>query len=194
MMFMPFLLKKNKAIATGYALVSYGYIRLVQWLEKDEGRREGEKSWVLVSYTLICLHCMFSYVSIGRFLYSPNLRKPQQLGGGLESWRGFYQSIRPTQMGLSLNIGESSTISSSFFTFIELRFFYTVSHFNMSTVNTKKLLFFFIFPFDLCFFVLLSDMSSMAFIEPLPVIDFVAQILGKDVLSKPLSDADRVKV
>jgi len=37
-------------------------------------------------------------------------------------------------------------------------------------------------------------MSSMAFIEPLPVIDFVVQILGKDVLSKPLSDADRVKV
>ncbi|KHN15131.1 Protein argonaute PNH1 [Glycine soja] len=47
-----------------------------------------------------------SYVSIGRFLYSPDLRKPQQLGGGLESWCGFYQSIRPTQMGLSLNIGE----------------------------------------------------------------------------------------
>ncbi|RYR75813.1 hypothetical protein Ahy_A01g000394 isoform E [Arachis hypogaea] len=83
-----------------------------------------------------------SYVSIGRFLYSPDFRKPQQLGGGLESWRGFYQSIRPTQMGLSLNI----------------------------------------------------DMSSMAFIEPLPVIDFVAQILGKDVHSKPLSDADRVKI
>ena len=39
-----------------------------------------------------------------------------------------------------------------------------------------------------------SDMSSMAFIEPLPVIDFVAQILGKDVHLKPLSDADRVKV
>ncbi|MED6132618.1 Protein argonaute PNH1 [Stylosanthes scabra] len=83
-----------------------------------------------------------SYVSVGRFLYSPDFRKPQQLGGGLESWRGFYQSIRPTQMGLSLNI----------------------------------------------------DMSSMAFIEPLPVIDFVAQILGKDVHSKPLSDADRVKI
>ncbi|MED6110017.1 Protein argonaute PNH1 [Stylosanthes scabra] len=83
-----------------------------------------------------------SYVSIGRFLYSPDFRKPQQLSGGLESWRGFYQSIRPTQMGLSLNI----------------------------------------------------DMSSMAFIEPLPVIDFVAQILGKDVHSKPLSDADRVKI
>ncbi|KAH1254294.1 Protein argonaute PNH1 [Glycine max] len=83
-----------------------------------------------------------SYVSIGRFLYSPDVRKPQQLGGGLESWRGFYQSIRPTQMGLSLNI----------------------------------------------------DMSSMAFIEPLPVIDFVAQILGQDVHSKLLSDADRIKI
>lgn len=37
-------------------------------------------------------------------------------------------------------------------------------------------------------------MSSKAFIEPLPVIEFVAQILGKDVHLKPLSDADRVKV
>ncbi|GAU41166.1 hypothetical protein TSUD_282390 [Trifolium subterraneum] len=83
-----------------------------------------------------------SYISIGRCLYSPDVRKPQQLGGGIESWRGFYQSIRPTQMGLSLNI----------------------------------------------------DMSSMAFIEPLPVIEFVAQILGKEVQSKPLSDADRVKI
>lgn len=39
-----------------------------------------------------------------------------------------------------------------------------------------------------------SDMSSAAFIDPLPVIEFVAQILGKDVSSKPLSDADRIKV
>lgn len=39
-----------------------------------------------------------------------------------------------------------------------------------------------------------ADMSSTAFIEPLPVIEFVAQILGKDVLSRPLSDSDRVKV
>lgn len=37
-------------------------------------------------------------------------------------------------------------------------------------------------------------MASAAFIEPLPVIDFVAQLLGKDVLSRQLSDSDRVKV
>ncbi|KAJ8637677.1 hypothetical protein MRB53_011944 [Persea americana] len=82
------------------------------------------------------------YVAIGRSFYSPNIRKPQHLGDGLQSWCGFYQSIRPTQMGLSLNI----------------------------------------------------DMSSTAFIEPLPVMEFVAQILSKDILSMPLSDADRIKV
>ncbi|AQK82384.1 argonaute10b [Zea mays] len=49
------------------------------------------------------------YVSIGRSFYSPDIRKPQRLGDGLQSWRGFYQSIRPTQMGLSLNIDMSST-------------------------------------------------------------------------------------
>lgn len=30
--------------------------------------------------------------------------------------------------------------------------------------------------------------------EPLPVIEFVAQILGKDVSSRPFSDSDHVKV
>lgn len=37
-------------------------------------------------------------------------------------------------------------------------------------------------------------MSSTAFIEPLPVIDFIAQLLNWDVQARPLSDADRVKV
>jgi len=37
-------------------------------------------------------------------------------------------------------------------------------------------------------------MSASAFIEPLPVVEFAAQILGKDVRLRPLSDADSVKV
>ncbi|KAK8479150.1 hypothetical protein V6N11_082675 [Hibiscus sabdariffa] len=82
------------------------------------------------------------YCPVGRSFYSPDLGRRQSLGEGIESWRGFYQSIRPTQMGLSLNI----------------------------------------------------DMSSTAFIEPLPVIDFVTQLLNRDVSSRPLSDADRVKI
>ncbi|CAJ2673905.1 protein argonaute 10-like [Trifolium pratense] len=82
------------------------------------------------------------FCPIGRSFYSPDIRTPQRLGEGLESWCGFYQSIRPTQMGLSLNI----------------------------------------------------DMASAAFIEPLPVVEFVGQLLGKDVLSRQLSDADRIKI
>lgn len=46
-----------------------------------------------------------------------------------------------------------------------------------------------IFPFF--FFV---DMSSTAFIEALPVTEFVCQLLNRDIRSRPLSDADRVKV
>jgi eukaryotic translation initiation factor 2C len=82
------------------------------------------------------------YAPFGRSFFSPDLGRRQPLGDGLESWRGFYQSIRPTQMGLSLNI----------------------------------------------------DMSATAFIEPLPVIEFVAQLLNSDIHSRPLSDAERVKI
>jgi hypothetical protein len=42
--------------------------------------------------------------------------------------------------------------------------------------------------------LLLADMSSTAFIEPLPVIEFVAQLLCRDISVRPLSDSDRVKV
>lgn len=56
------------------------------------------------SFVLIILY--FRYCPVGRSFYSPDLGRRQPLGEGLESWRGFYQSIRPTQMGLSLNIGE----------------------------------------------------------------------------------------
>lgn len=51
----------------------------------------------------------FRYIVAGRSFFSPSLGKPGPLGGGTEYYRGFYQSIRPTQMGLSLNIGFSST-------------------------------------------------------------------------------------
>ncbi|KAL5732174.1 argonaute 1B [Ranunculus cassubicifolius] len=82
------------------------------------------------------------YCPVGRSFYSPALGRKQSLGEGLESWRGFYQSIRPTQMGLSLNI----------------------------------------------------DMATTAFIEPLPVIVFVTQLLNRNDMSRTLSDVDRVKI
>ena len=37
-------------------------------------------------------------------------------------------------------------------------------------------------------------MASAAFIEALPVIEFVAQLLGKVAIARSLPDSDRVKV
>jgi len=42
---------------------------------------------------------------VGRSFFSPALGPKGPLGSGTEYWRGYYQSLRPTQMGLSLNIG-----------------------------------------------------------------------------------------
>ncbi|VAI94081.1 unnamed protein product [Triticum turgidum subsp. durum] len=49
------------------------------------------------------------YAPYGRSFFSPDFGRRRSLGDGVESWRGFYQTIRPTQMGLSLNIDMSAT-------------------------------------------------------------------------------------
>ena len=46
----------------------------------------------------------------------------------------------------------------------------------------------------ICTLFIFADMSSTAFIEPLPVIEFVAQLLCKNISAGPLSNSDRVKV
>ncbi|KAJ8426313.1 hypothetical protein Cgig2_007836 [Carnegiea gigantea] len=81
------------------------------------------------------------YVIIGRSFFSSSLGSGP-LADGVEYWRGYYQSIRPTQMGLSLNI----------------------------------------------------DASARPFYEPVVVTDFVKGYLNLRELTRPLSDADRVKV
>ncbi|KAL3752385.1 hypothetical protein ACJRO7_013094 [Eucalyptus globulus] len=48
------------------------------------------------------------YAVVGRSFFSPDLGLKGDLGEGLEYWRGYYQSIRPTQFGLSLNIDVSA--------------------------------------------------------------------------------------
>ncbi|KAF5727497.1 argonaute family protein [Tripterygium wilfordii] len=48
------------------------------------------------------------YVVVGRSFFSPDLGGRGELGDGMEYWRGYYQSLRPTQMGLSLNIDVSA--------------------------------------------------------------------------------------
>ncbi|KAF8681815.1 hypothetical protein HU200_045255 [Digitaria exilis] len=50
-----------------------------------------------------------SYVSISRSFFSQAFGHGGEIGNGVECWRGYYQSLRPTQMGLSLNIDISAT-------------------------------------------------------------------------------------
>ncbi|KAK1296650.1 Protein argonaute MEL1 [Acorus calamus] len=47
------------------------------------------------------------FTVVGRSFFSAAQRA--DIGDGCEFWRGFYQSLRPTQMGLSLNIDISAT-------------------------------------------------------------------------------------
>uniref|UniRef100_A0ACD5UNX7 Uncharacterized protein n=1 Tax=Avena sativa TaxID=4498 RepID=A0ACD5UNX7_AVESA len=49
-----------------------------------------------------------NYVTVSRSFFSTTFGR-HDIGDGLECWRGYYQSLRPTQMGLSLNIDISST-------------------------------------------------------------------------------------
>uniref|UniRef100_A0A0D9WWC9 Piwi domain-containing protein n=1 Tax=Leersia perrieri TaxID=77586 RepID=A0A0D9WWC9_9ORYZ len=44
-----------------------------------------------------------NYVTVYRSFFSTAFGR-EDIGDGLESWKGYYQSLRPTQMGLSLNI------------------------------------------------------------------------------------------
>jgi eukaryotic translation initiation factor 2C len=54
---------------------------------------------------------MHRYVAVGRSFFSPLIAPgPKNLGLGVEGWKGFYQSIRPTQKGLSVIVGMISLV------------------------------------------------------------------------------------
>ncbi|PON71213.1 Exonuclease/helicase-like [Trema orientale] len=48
------------------------------------------------------------YTVVERSFFDPSLGDPGELGDGIEYWKGYYQSLRPTQMGLALNIDVSA--------------------------------------------------------------------------------------
>ncbi|OMO58271.1 Argonaute/Dicer protein, PAZ [Corchorus capsularis] len=48
------------------------------------------------------------YTVVGRSFFHTSLGTSGELGDGVEYWMGYYQSLRPTQMGLSLNIDLSA--------------------------------------------------------------------------------------
>ncbi|XP_072988891.1 protein argonaute MEL1-like [Typha latifolia] len=50
-----------------------------------------------------------TYVTVSRSFFSPMFGNKRDIGNGVECWRGYYQSLRPTQMGLSLNLDIAAT-------------------------------------------------------------------------------------
>ncbi|PKA59859.1 Protein argonaute 7 [Apostasia shenzhenica] len=48
-------------------------------------------------------------ISVGRSLYSNSMAESKDIGGGVVGLRGFFQSLRPTQQGLALNVDFSVT-------------------------------------------------------------------------------------
>ncbi|KAH9660363.1 protein argonaute 5 [Citrus sinensis] len=59
-------------------------------------------------YLTLTLLIKVSLFVVGRSFFSTDLGPMGQLGDGVEYWRGYFQSLRPTQMGLSLNIDVSA--------------------------------------------------------------------------------------
>ncbi|KAJ7976861.1 Argonaute family protein [Quillaja saponaria] len=46
---------------------------------------------------------------VGRSFFSSSIGYRSEIGNGVECWKGFYTSLRPTQMGMSLNMDISAT-------------------------------------------------------------------------------------
>ncbi|XP_078164439.1 protein argonaute MEL1-like [Carex rostrata] len=55
-----------------------------------------------------CLSNSNAIVQVGRSFFSDDFGR-YNLDGGLDIWRGIYQSLCPTQMGLSLNLNTTAT-------------------------------------------------------------------------------------
>lgn len=110
------------------------------------------------------------YTTVGRSFFSTNLGPRGELGDGIEYWRGYYQSLRPTQMGLSFNVGQFLVIFTSFgmyYIFISL-----------SWISNLRI----------------TDVSARSFFEPIMVTDFLAKYFRMRDMSSPLLEQDRIKV
>ncbi|CAN6287232.1 unnamed protein product [Urochloa humidicola] len=75
------------------------------------GRQREMPQGIIQALDIALRECPTSrYTSISRsFFSSQEFGTGGPLGNGVECWRGYYQSLRPTQMGLSLNIDISAT-------------------------------------------------------------------------------------
>ncbi|XP_059627105.1 protein argonaute MEL1-like [Cornus florida] len=82
----------------------------LQFLKEFLARRQLEAPQDTIQVLDVVLRATPSniYSVVGRSFFDPKLGDTGYLGDGLEYYKGFYQSLRPTQMGLSLNIDISA--------------------------------------------------------------------------------------
>ncbi|XP_038894817.1 protein argonaute 5 [Benincasa hispida] len=90
-------------------------------------RRDAPQETIQVLDVVLRTKPSIDYTVVGRSFFSQNFGKPGELGNGVEYWRGYYQSLRPVQMGLSLNIDISAR---SFYEAICVTD-YVAKHFNL---------------------------------------------------------------
>ncbi|CAN1252733.1 Protein argonaute 5 [Linum perenne] len=73
------------------------------------GRQRDVPSETIQALDVVLRHePSLEYTVVGRSFCDKSLGNPGSLGDGVEYWRGYYQSLRPTQMGLSLNVDVSA--------------------------------------------------------------------------------------
>lgn len=101
--------KKNKVFRISIRLVSkLDGKKLSSYLSKEE---EGEGEWRSIPQdylhaldVILRESSMESCIPVGKSFYSPSMGGSKDIRGGAVGLRGFFQSLRPTQQGLALNL------------------------------------------------------------------------------------------
>jgi len=90
-------------------LYSYHHLTIIRYIQGDPKARNVEVlPAITVLNVILSQYPSYSGVAVGHNrVFFPEERFP--LGGGLEAWRGFYSSVRPTYKQLMININTATT-------------------------------------------------------------------------------------
>ncbi|KAF9624203.1 hypothetical protein IFM89_008141 [Coptis chinensis] len=120
----------------------------------------------------------YSYIVVGSSFFSPKLGQKSDIGDGLECWKGFYQSLRLTQMGLSLNTG-----------IISPRLYVSLFYYNLDADLLYDLI-----RQNCTLLSIFDDVTTATFYGASPIVEFARSVLNIRDTSRPLSDSDCTKL
>ncbi|KAF9624727.1 hypothetical protein IFM89_013265, partial [Coptis chinensis] len=165
---LPFISKVFKVVVPNERGVSREFQVTIHWVYDIDLVGENKKSLVAIRALDIVLSQTPNarYIPVKRSFFSDVFIA--NIGEGLQAWRGFFQSVRPIQNGLSVNvvINEKSGLV------------YKQLHLSFHLLYVE------------------FDVSSAVFVEPLMVTEFVKEVLNIHVLprNRTLCDEERFKV